>query len=300
MTDTQSRKVGLVLQGGGGNGAYEVGAVQVLAQAGIRWDFLAGTSVGAINVGHLAQYKKEDQGVAAETLVELWEGISNDRVYKKWYGGWLWLLPALWKTGIYTTQPLRELLESQYDPQLVKESGVEVSVSAVNLNTGTRREWREDDMSVSALMASCAFPLAFPPEIIDGHAFTDDGIRETTPLSRAIDAGCTEIYVVLTETLRVNGHMSPNPRIWDLGLRTLAVMTDEISNNDIQICQMYNRLLAAGAGPEGMRHIDLKIIKPQAPLGDPLDFGNTKALTNMEVGRGDAHEALKGWLSSAH
>jgi predicted patatin/cPLA2 family phospholipase len=48
-----SRKVGLVLAGGGAKGAYHIGAWQAFAEAGIRFSAFSGTSIGALNARHL-------------------------------------------------------------------------------------------------------------------------------------------------------------------------------------------------------------------------------------------------------
>jgi NTE family protein len=39
----------LVMQGGGSLGAYECGVYKTLAKRGIRFDIIAGTSIGVIN-----------------------------------------------------------------------------------------------------------------------------------------------------------------------------------------------------------------------------------------------------------
>jgi predicted acylesterase/phospholipase RssA len=44
----------LVMQGGGSLGAYECGVYKTLARHGIKFDIVAGTSIGAINAGILA------------------------------------------------------------------------------------------------------------------------------------------------------------------------------------------------------------------------------------------------------
>ena len=54
---------GLVLSGGGANGAYEVGVLKYLiGEKNQEFDLFAGTSVGALNAGFLAQYKDLKQG----------------------------------------------------------------------------------------------------------------------------------------------------------------------------------------------------------------------------------------------
>ena len=44
-----TKEYGLVLDGGGARGAYQIGAWKALKEAGIRINAVAGTSVGALN-----------------------------------------------------------------------------------------------------------------------------------------------------------------------------------------------------------------------------------------------------------
>ena len=44
-----TKEYGLVLDGGGARGAYQIGAWTALAEAGMKFSAVAGTSVGALN-----------------------------------------------------------------------------------------------------------------------------------------------------------------------------------------------------------------------------------------------------------
>ena len=44
-----SKTYAIALEGGGAKGAYEVGVWRALDEAGVRFDAVAGTSVGALN-----------------------------------------------------------------------------------------------------------------------------------------------------------------------------------------------------------------------------------------------------------
>ena len=58
-----SKEYGLVLEGGGAKGAYQIGAWKALKEAGVKIKGVAGTSVGALNgalicMGDLEQAEK--------------------------------------------------------------------------------------------------------------------------------------------------------------------------------------------------------------------------------------------------
>ncbi len=66
-------KVALVLQGGGALGAYQAGVYEALEEAGLRPDWFAGVSIGAINAAILAGNAPE---LRVERLRTFWDTIS--------------------------------------------------------------------------------------------------------------------------------------------------------------------------------------------------------------------------------
>ena len=69
--------VALVLQGGGALGAYQAGVYQGLHEAGIRPNWLAGISIGALNAAVIAGSPEEKR---VERLREFWETICASEV----------------------------------------------------------------------------------------------------------------------------------------------------------------------------------------------------------------------------
>lgn len=51
----RGRTRALVLSGGGGRGAYQVGVVKALYESGMRFDYIFGASVGGLNAVMIAQ-----------------------------------------------------------------------------------------------------------------------------------------------------------------------------------------------------------------------------------------------------
>ena len=51
----RSKKVGLALEGGGGKGAYQIGAYSALKKLGYKFNMVAGTSIGSLNAAIIVQ-----------------------------------------------------------------------------------------------------------------------------------------------------------------------------------------------------------------------------------------------------
>ena len=68
------QKFGLVLQGGGALGAYEVGAVEYLYERGMECAIVTGASAGAVNAAALAGATQYPPRV----LRQLWEKLAVD------------------------------------------------------------------------------------------------------------------------------------------------------------------------------------------------------------------------------
>ena len=64
----------LVMQGGGSLGAYECGVFKTLSKQDIKFDIIAGTSIGAINAAILVGSKNGDP---AKRLEDFWLDIAE-------------------------------------------------------------------------------------------------------------------------------------------------------------------------------------------------------------------------------
>ena len=64
----------LVMQGGGSLGAYECGVYKTLANKGIKFDIIAGTSIGAINAAIIVGSKNDEP---ARDLEDFWLDVAE-------------------------------------------------------------------------------------------------------------------------------------------------------------------------------------------------------------------------------
>ncbi|WP_269494505.1 patatin-like phospholipase family protein [Castellaniella sp. S9] len=215
----------LVLQGGGALGAYQAGVYEGLHEAGIELSYLAGISIGALNVAVLAGNPPEQRidrlrefwgticqpysGLAPNALVEASLFQINDmarQVIGNLHAGSALLVgqkgffrprfpPAAFtpltdpaNVGYYDTRPLRDTLERLCDFDRINDGGLHVSVGAVNVRTGNFAYFdnRSTRLRPEHFMASGALPPAFPAIEIDGEHYWDGGLVSNTPLTNVL------------------------------------------------------------------------------------------------------------------
>src|SRR6185312_14580407 len=216
--------VALVLQGGGALGAYQAGVYEGLHEAGIRPNWLAGISIGALNAAIIAGSPEAER---VERLREFWEticacpagwpggeGLSDAlpfafdmRSLNNAFAAMRALFqgqPGFFKprfpspfwspfsgeaaTSFYDTAPLSRTLERLVDFDRLNSGDVRVSVGAVNVRTGnlTYFDTAERRLGPKHFMASGALPPGFPAVEIEGEHYWDGGVVSNTPLSRVL------------------------------------------------------------------------------------------------------------------
>jgi NTE family protein len=202
MAETQPVRA-LVLSGGGGRGAYQVGVLRFLEEHEWYPDVVVGTSIGAVNGAALAS------GHTAYSLWSLWRRLTTDDVQRR-----AWDLFSLenWNHLLDTT-PLRETLVNEGWIDLARVNAPEpekhLRITVVEMETGRLRIFGNSsdpspsghcervELTLDHLLASCSIPMVYPPTEIDGISFWDGGTVANTPLGPAIDAGADDIVVVL-------------------------------------------------------------------------------------------------------
>lgn len=285
-------KRGLALSGGGEKGAYQVGALKALYfDAGRTYDVLAGVSVGAINAAHQAQYPKHEEAKGWRDLHELWMGLTDDKVYKRWrpFG----ILQALFNRSLYNSSSLLKYLRERLDERAIAQSGHELRVGATSLTTGDFRIFNEKQEPLSDLVyASAAFPVAFGPAEIAGEWWADGAIRTATPVKACIEAGCTHIDVVMLTPRKVRQVFDSTPGIVDIATRAIALMTAEITENDLEQAMLWNHLIERGE-PTNKRHIEFTVVRPEEVLPTKLlHFDPAVSAELVELGYRDGVQAL--------
>jgi len=213
------KRVALVLQGGGAMGAYQAGVFEAMDEHGFCPDWIAGTSIGALNGAIIAGNRAGDR-VAA--LREFWNTLGQGydpgtfgefphqgrqafslgnvmQTVLKGLPGFFSPRPELMTallTGrstetasYYTTEPLRELLEYLVDFECLNNDGVRLSVGAVNVALGelTYFDSRSEPLGIEHVMASGALPPGFPAVRVNDELYWDGALYSNTPLEVVLE-----------------------------------------------------------------------------------------------------------------
>ncbi|MGH2829733.1 MAG: patatin-like phospholipase family protein [Actinomycetota bacterium] len=184
-------RVAFALGGGGPNGAYEVGMLQALLERGIRPDLVVGTSVGALNGAAVAA---EPTLETAGRLREIWTTLNEERLF----GGSLFAGAATLvrsRTHLHSNRALRALIARLLPAERFEDLAVPFQCVAACIERAAEH-WFHDGPLVDAILASAALPGVLPPVQIGGEHFVDGGIVNSIPISRAVELGATEIYVL--------------------------------------------------------------------------------------------------------
>lgn len=79
--------------------------------------------------------------------------------------------------------PLRAILEKQIDFERLRARGaVKLFIAATEVRTGRLRLFRNDELTLDALLASACLPTLHRPIEIDGEAYWDGGLSANPPL----------------------------------------------------------------------------------------------------------------------
>ncbi|MFZ8845000.1 patatin-like phospholipase family protein [Thermoflexus sp.] len=284
-------KRALVLSGGGGRGAYEVGVIRALYRAGWIPEILVGTSIGAVNAAALAA------GWTAERLVDFWLGLRSHHVHRPHLRVW---------RSLFTTEPLRATLRRHIDFERLNDPDNPrvLLVLATDLRRGCPVVFASRPVPKALavrigpehLLASCSIPYVYPATPVERSVFWDGAVMANTPLNAAIEAGADEIVAVLLAPMPGQAGGWPLPRH---PLQALALVLDlallATFENDYRQLEAVNQAVRRGHPLKPThREIRCHVVAPAAPL--PLsrilryDPAGTRAL--IAQGEADAPAIL--------
>ncbi len=181
----------LALEGGGDKGAYQAGAIKGLVDnvpnGEVEWDVVTGISVGSINAAALSIFSPGDEKAGSDFLVNTWRSIKGSKdIYQNWFAGPLEGL--VFKTGLFDTTPLRNIIKETVKDQTLKRKFV---CGATNFDNGFYDTWDEEKLFKEdyegAIVSSASVPVIFPVTPFDNNFYMDGGVKLSVDIASGIN-----------------------------------------------------------------------------------------------------------------
>jgi NTE family protein len=174
-----TRRITVVLSGGGAKAAAHLGALEVLAQQGVVPTRFVGTSMGAVIAAGLAAGLSIAAVLAQLRRVKRSDVAALDRTA---------FLKGLFAQALFRGPRLRQTLAELLPVTRFDELKLPLSVTAADLDTAELVVFGTggiDAPLADALYASSALPLLYPPAEIGGRRLADGGLRGVLALEVA-------------------------------------------------------------------------------------------------------------------
>jgi NTE family protein len=271
--------IAFVLGGGGHMGAYEVGMLRALLERGIRPDLIVGTSVGALNGAAIASDPTLEM---VDQLRSVWLGADQEKVF----GGSL-LAGALnmfrSRTYLHSNRALADLIAGLVRASTFAELAISFQCVAASVERAAEH-WFTEGPLVDAILASAAVPGVLPPVEIGGEHFIDGGVVNSIPISRAVELGATEIYVL--HVGRMEAKLVPPKTPIQVAVVTFEIARRHRFNRDLAALPdgVTAHVLPTGQVPEtGLRQYNYRNFKAIAKRIDRAYEATAKHLADERI-----------------
>ncbi len=209
-------KLGIVSDGGGGKGAYQIGVWKYLKESKLYNSIstISGTSVGGLNSCLFAL----DEYNLAETI---WMQKIQDKILSididiKEICGKIALqfgiqnfvpgasiisfFTMLSTSGCFSRKGLIEIIDEYINLNELSKMEFPIYVTCVELPLFETRYFKLNGYDIETikkiLLATSAIPIIFPKEEIEGKYYYDGGIKDNSPITPLYEEGCTDIIVI--------------------------------------------------------------------------------------------------------
>ena len=204
-------KIGLALGGGAARGFAHVGVIQVLEEAGIHPDFIAGTSAGSFVASLYASGKTPLQ------LQQIAENMEEASITD-------WTLP-IFSRGMLKGEALARYVDNLVSNRLIENMPTPLGIVATDLNSGEGVLFRRGDTGV-AVRASSAVPAVFLPVKIGNREYVDGGLVAPVPVRYARQMGADLVIAVDISSLAEGNQTSDSLQVL---LQTFTIMGKSIN-----------------------------------------------------------------------
>jgi NTE family protein len=209
-------KFGLALGGGAARGFAHVGVIQVLEEAGIKPDYVVGTSAGSLVAAFYASGKNGAQ------LQQLSETMDEATITD-------WTIPLL-SRGMMRGDALARYVNSKTGNQKIEDLPMSLGIVATDLQTGQGVLFQRGDLG-TAVRASSSVPSVFEPVKIGTREFVDGGLVSPVPVRFARQMGAEFVLAVDISSTPENAKTGD---MFQILMQTFTIMGKSINNLELR------------------------------------------------------------------
>ncbi len=219
---SRGRRVGIALGGGSIHGIAHLGVLKAFAEKGLKFQFIAGTSAGAI-VGVLAAAQLPLRQIELIARRIEWPGMLN----LSWSG-----------KGLMQNANLRSSIDTALGGRRLEQLPLPFGAIATDVATGERVIIRTGPAG-AAVGASCSIPVIFAPVKIDGRDLVDGGLTEPVPVIAVREMGA-EIVIGVDVAFRPSEE--PFQGLTGVAFQTMHIMGNALINEQIRRADIAIRM----------------------------------------------------------
>lgn len=180
-------KIGLALGGGATRGFAHLGAIRAFEEAGITFDFIAGTSAGSL-VGAMYASKMSYEEMVKVALSIREKDIRNSKII---------FVPS-------RTEGIERLVKDQLGDIGIEDLPIPFSPVVVDLKSTEEIALRRGNLA-KAVCGSCAVPGVFTPVEFEDMLLADGGLQNTIPADIPKLFGCDYVVAIDVNSTRAYG-----------------------------------------------------------------------------------------------
>lgn len=265
-----SKEYGVVLEGGGAKGAYQIGVWKAFLEYGVKIKGIAGVSVGALNgalmcMGDLKKAERIWKNVTYSRIMDVDDELmkslmEHDLKELELREASRRGLEIIKNRGVDVT-PLQKLIEEEIEEEKIRSSETELYLGAVDAHKLKGVEFKASELPEGTikdyLLASAYFPV-FHIEKVFGRKYLDGGVVNNVPVDMLINHGYKDIIVI---------------RIFGIGREKRIRLPEDVNVMEIA---------------------------PRKNLGNMLEFDAKKSQRNMKIGYYDGLRFLCGLAGKSY
>ncbi len=260
----------LILQGGGSLGAYECGVYKALYKHGIKFDIVAGTSIGAVNASIIVGSKDDDPAKALEEFwLDLAEGVTPPgladeiRPYfastysaifgnpKAFFPKWFlpsvdYFMPYSWQY-IYDITPLKQTLNQYVDfKKITNSQSPRLIITSTDIQNAKPSVFdsKYDKIEADHVLASAGYPfygISWTQK--SGKYLWDGTLLSNTPLREVINASPKYDKKVYVVDLFPKDHPEIPNNMFEVWHRARDIMYTDKTEHNMHMSKVVTRYL---------------------------------------------------------